>query len=111
MFIVYNNFRTILRYNNSSAYALGVSHLADRIRGGEPFVVAWPREEQPLARQDRVDLQELLTQAGYDTGGADGIIGPNSRAALRAYQRAIGETPDGFPTQRHLALLRELAGE
>ena len=51
-------------------------------------------------------MQTLLTRKGFDTGGIDGRLGPNSRKALRAYQQAIGVVPDGFPTTALLQKLR-----
>jgi membrane-bound lytic murein transglycosylase B len=42
---------------------------------------------------------------GYDIGDIDGKIGESGRAALRAYQEKLGQTPDGYPT---LALLQKL---
>jgi membrane-bound lytic murein transglycosylase B len=110
-FILYDNFRTLLRYNNSDAYALAVGHLSDRVLGGGPIVASWPRDEVPLDADDRRDLQALLTRAGYDTGGVDGIIGPNSRMSLRAFQRAIGVPDDGFPTRDLLDRLRGVTGQ
>ncbi len=41
-FLILPNFRSILRYNNSFAYALSVGHLADRLRGGDKFITPWP---------------------------------------------------------------------
>ena len=37
-----------------------------------------------------------LQALGYDPGGIDGIIGSGTRAALRNWQIANGETPDGY---------------
>ena len=37
-FLVYANYRTLLRWNRSNFFALAVGHLADRIEGGEPLV-------------------------------------------------------------------------
>ena len=108
-FLVLDNFRAILRYNNSSAYALAVGHLADRIAGAGPFRGTWPRGDQPLSRADKQDLQRLLTARGHKTGGVDGIIGPNSRAAVRAYQREIGLIADGYPSMGLLDRLRREA--
>ncbi len=105
-FLIYENFQVIKAYNNATAYALAVAHLADRIAGGGPFVGAWPRDVAALSRQERFDLQTLLTAQGYDPGTVDGIIGPNTRSALRAFQAAQGVPADGFPTQEMLALLR-----
>lgn len=39
-------------------------------------------------------LQTLLTNSGYDTGGVDSIFGKNTAAALKSYQAANGLTAD-----------------
>jgi len=108
-FIVYENFHTILAYNYSSAYALGVGHLADRIAGGGPLVANWPRDDMPLTKDERIELQERLADLGYDPGGVDGLVGPKTRTALRQYQRSIGEIPDGYPTSQLLQQLKDSA--
>ena len=40
------------------------------------------------SRDDKRDLQRRLTALGHDTRGADGKLGPNSRKAIGAWQRA-----------------------
>jgi membrane-bound lytic murein transglycosylase B len=106
VFAVYNNFFVIKRYNNATSYAVGVGHLGDRIAGGGAFAGAWPRSERALSRTESIELQERLTARGYDTGGTDGIIGPNTIAAIRAFQSTQGMTPDGFATAALLQQLR-----
>ncbi|MWJ27607.1 lytic murein transglycosylase [Halomonas sp. ZH2S] len=106
-FVVGQNFRAILRYNNATSYALAVATLSDAIAGREGVEQSWPREQAPLSRQDTRELQRLLNDQGYSVGGADGIMGPNTRAGLRTFQRDNGLTPDGFATQRLLARLRQ----
>jgi len=105
-FLLLKNFDVIKRYNNADAYALAIGHLADRIEGGGPIRATWPRELKPLSRVQVEELQRLLTQKGFDAGGIDGLLGPKSRTALRAYQRASGKIPDGFATEQLLAELR-----
>ncbi len=41
-------------------------------------------------------LQQMLQSAGYNTGGVDGKFGPNTRAAVVAFQRASGIPADGI---------------
>jgi membrane-bound lytic murein transglycosylase B len=41
-FLVTPNFKVIKSYNNSTAYALGVSLLSDRIAGWGPLKGQWP---------------------------------------------------------------------
>lgn len=95
-FLTFPNFRVIKRYNNSTSYALGVAHLADRIAGGEPFVGSWPENDVPLTRSQTRAVQAALNEMGHDSGTPDGIAGPNTRRALRAFQRANGHDPDGY---------------
>lgn len=40
-------------------------------------------------------VQEELAQAGYYRGAVDGVIGPRTRSAIRAYERANGLRVDG----------------
>ena len=80
---------------------MGVGHLGDRIAGGGPFAGAWPRGERELSRTEKIELQERLIARGYDTGATDGVIGPNTIAAIRAYQAAPG--PDARRLRHRLA--------
>lgn len=93
------NFDVIKVYNNSSNYALGVSLLAKAIAGQSGLRTSWPRYERPLSTSQVTRLQQRLTSAGYDTKGADGIIGTNTRKAFQRWQADNGQTPDGFISQ------------
>jgi lytic murein transglycosylase len=104
-FLVGPNFRAILRYNNSTSYALAVGLLAQRLAGGNGVVAAWPRDLQPLTRSQTVALQTALNDRGFDSGTADGLLGPATRSALRRWQRSAGLPADGYPT---LELLQRL---
>ncbi|HSK39082.1 MAG TPA: lytic murein transglycosylase, partial [Arenibaculum sp.] len=105
-FLVTNSFRAILRYNNSTSYALAVGHLSDRLRGMGPIEAAWPRHLRALSRDERTELQHLLSARGYEPGTPDGIVGPMTRAALRRYQTDEGLPADGFATSELLERLR-----
>jgi lytic murein transglycosylase len=105
-FLMLQNFRSIMRYNPSEAYALAIGHLADRLRGGEPLIQPWPRHERVLTREERLELQQHLARHGYDVGEPDGLFGPKTRSALRAFQAAAGGVPDGFATASLLERLR-----
>ena len=97
-FLVGHNFRTLLRYNNAVNYALGVALLAQQIDGGPGVMAAWPRDLQPLSREQVRALQAALNARGFDTGAPDGVAGPATRAGLRRYQQSIGAVADGYPT-------------
>jgi membrane-bound lytic murein transglycosylase B len=104
-FLLLKNFSVIKRYNNSNAYALAVGHLADRLRGGGPFVGQWPAHEKPLNQEEREKLQMLLAMAGFYDGDIDGNIGSGSRQAIRDFQRQAGLTPNGVESRDLLRLL------
>lgn len=97
-FNVTSNFNVIKRYNNSDSYAIGVGHLADRIAGGGPIRGSFPPDKFGLTKDQRIQLQQRLTAKGFDTDGADGVIGPNSRKAIAAYQSSIGRAATGDPS-------------
>ncbi len=99
------NFDVIKVYNNSSNYALGVSLLGKALNGQSGLRKSWPRYEQPLSTGQVMNLQRRLTSAGYDTKGADGIVGTNTRLAFQRWQGANGQTPDGFISQRSASSL------
>lgn len=105
-FIVGPNFRAILRYNNSTSYALAVGVLSDRIDGGDGVRGAWPRDSGTLSRTQVREMQSLLAERGHSAGTPDGLIGPATRDAVRQYQRAAGLPADGYPSSELLERLR-----
>ncbi|WP_374575395.1 lytic murein transglycosylase [Phenylobacterium sp.] len=105
LFLAFPNHFAIRKYNNSTAYALGVGLLADRFAGGGPLIAAWPAET-PLALADRIDAQKALARLGFDPGAPDGLVGVNTRSALRAWQQARGLTADGYLSMEMVRRLR-----
>lgn len=97
-FVVGPNFRTILRYNNATSYALAVSLLAQLLDNGPGVQAAWPRDLQMLTRSQLQTLQTALNARGFATGTPDGIMGPATREGIRRYQRSINLPADGYPT-------------
>ena len=104
-FLVGPNFRTLLRYNNSTSYALGVGLLAQQLAGGAAVQTPWPRDLQALTRSQLLTLQTALNARGFDSGTPDGTMGPATRSGVRAYQRSLNLPADGYPT---LELLERL---
>jgi hypothetical protein len=107
-FLVGDNFRAILRYNNSNSYALAVGLLAQGLAGGPGVQAPWPRDLQALSRSQLQALQTALNERGFDSGTPDGILGPATRDALRRYQRSVGLVADGYPT---VDLVQRLQGQ
>ena len=104
-FLLTQNFNVILRYNNAENYAIGVGYLSDRILGRPAIRASFGPDATGMTIADRQELQRLLTAAGFDTGGSDGVIGAKTKAAISAYQASARLPVTGEPS---LDLLRRL---
>lgn len=104
-FLAFDNFNVIMRYNPSTSYAMGIASLANAIEGRTLIQTPWPAGDQGLTFEDKKNLQAALNRLGYDVGGIDGRVGPNTRRAIRAWQRDQGLPADGYVEQRLLARL------
>jgi lytic murein transglycosylase len=107
-FLVGPNFRTILRYNNATSYALAIHLLAQRLAGGPGVQAPWPREVQPLSRSQVLAMQTMLNVRGFNSGTPDGMVGPATQRGVRQYQRSLGLPADGYPTLELLQRLQRL---
>ncbi|MEK9721307.1 MAG: lytic murein transglycosylase [Quisquiliibacterium sp.] len=109
-FLVFRNFEAIYSYNAAESYALAIAHLADRLRGGGPFVAPWPTDDAGQPRAERRELQAQLRARGHEIGEIDGMIGSRSRAAIKAEEQRLGLEPTGRAGQKVLRLLRKQPG-
>ncbi len=95
-FLTFKNFDVIKKYNNSTSYAMGITQLAETFQGVRLISTPWPRDDKQISFTQKKEMQARLTALGYDTKGVDGQIGPNSRRAIRAWQKANGMVADGY---------------
>ncbi len=109
VFLVTQNYRAILRYNNAAAYALTVGLLAERLEGQGGPVARWPAAARSLSRSEKAELQRGLMALGYDPGPVDGKVGPETRKAIRAFQKRAGKPADGYADQALLEAVRKAA--
>jgi membrane-bound lytic murein transglycosylase B len=103
-FLVYGNFEVIMRWNRSEFFALAIGHLADRIAGAGGLRRPPPLGAR-LSRDELKAIQQALTDAGFDAGPADGMPGPTTRAAIRAFQSSRDFVADGFADRELLVQL------
>jgi lytic murein transglycosylase len=100
-FLVTPNFDALYSYNASENYALAIAHLSDLLSSPATpplvFATPWPAAtgEPPLSRTENRQLQTLLLARGHAIGQADGIIGAQTRAAIRSEQRRLGMPATG----------------
>mgnify|MGYP001796982791 CR=1 FL=1 len=85
---------------------IGGGDLRDGIEGGPASVQFGPGRLRALGRDERVELQERLNNAGFGELVLDAKMGPLTVNAVRAFQRANGLAPDGYPSLDVLELLR-----
>jgi len=104
-FLVYPNFEVIMQWNRSQAYALSVGHLADRLAGAGGLASSLAPAPALPSRSRLEAMQLRLAALGFDPGEPDGLLGPATRRALRAFQRAAGLPADGYPDDDTLAAL------
>ncbi|MCB2262326.1 MAG: lytic murein transglycosylase [Candidatus Thiosymbion ectosymbiont of Robbea hypermnestra] len=105
-FLVYNNFRVITEWNKSLFYALSVGRLSDRLAGKGRLVGKAPPGDKPLKISLVKAMQADLNTLGFGAGKPDGMVGKQTRQALRDYQRSRGMVADAYPTPELAARLR-----
>ena len=77
--------------------------LATRLDGAQSYDPRSP--EQGLSMEQMKDLQRKLQALNYDVGNVDGILGTNTREAVRQEQIRLGIPADGWPTMDLLSRL------
>jgi len=104
-FLAYPNFTVAyLEWNNSLVYSTSAAYFATRLAGAPPVDPGNP--PTPLDIGEIKQLQRELIRLGYDVGKLDGIIGAQTRAAVKDMQIKLGMPADSYPTKDLLSRLR-----
>jgi lytic murein transglycosylase len=104
-FLAYANFAAYTEWNNSLIYSTTAGYLASRIAGSPPM----HRPVAPVAQlpfTEIRELQQLLVRAGFNVGKVDGVLGQQSRTAVKAMQIKYGLPADSWPTAELLVRMR-----
>jgi lytic murein transglycosylase len=104
-FLAYANFAAYTEWNNSLIYSVTAGYLATRIAGAAPMRKPSGAVAQ-LPFNEIKELQQLLVRAGFDVGKVDGVLGQQSRTAVKAMQVKYGLPADSWPTAELLARMR-----
>ncbi len=104
-FLAYANFAAYTEWNNSLIYSTTAAYLATRIAGAAPMRRPAGGVAQ-LPFTEIKELQQLLVRAGFDVGKVDGVLGQQSRSAVKAMQIKYGLPADSWPTAELLARMR-----
>jgi lytic murein transglycosylase len=104
-FLAYQNFDVYTQWNQSLVYATTAAYYATRLAGAPP--VQRGSATAP-SREEIVDAQQRLQGLGYDVGKTDGIIGAQTRAAVKAVQTQLGMPADSYPSPDFIAALRRM---
>ncbi|MBV9564038.1 MAG: peptidoglycan-binding protein, partial [Bradyrhizobium sp.] len=108
-FLAYANFAAFTEWNNSLIYSTTAAYLATRIAGAPPMRRPAAAVAQ-LPFNEIKELQQLLVRAGFDVGKVDGVLGQQSRTAVKAMQVKYGLPADSWPTAELLARMRGTPG-
>ena len=104
-FMAYPNFAAYTEWNNSLIYATTAGYLATRIAGAAPM--RQPAQPVPQLQFAEIkELQQLLVRAGFNVGKVDGVLGQQSRVAVKAMQVKYGLPADSWPTAELLTRMR-----
>ena len=95
-----------MRWNNSAMYALSVGILSDKIKY-DMAPLCTKRNKQQISRLDIKYIQEKLKQKGLYTLEIDGILGKQTRKAIKKYQKSVGMDEDGYPSFKLLNKMKE----
>jgi hypothetical protein len=104
-FLAYPNFDVFTQWNKSLVYATTAAYFATRLQGAPPILRGDGGAGGLSVAQTR-ELQRGLARRGFNVGKIDGVLGEQTRAAVRQLQLKYGMPADAYPTPALLSRLR-----
>ncbi len=95
-FLAFPNFDVFLKWNESTVYSATAAYFATRLAGAKPMH-AGNAPVRTLSMSQVRDLQAKLKARGLPISKVDGIIGEETRDAVRKVQQELGLPADGYP--------------
>lgn len=92
VFLVYDNFKYIMRWNASTNYALSVGLLADAIVSNSTPLFDRPvnwNKIQPMTTVQIKEIQEALKKLGVYSPNVTGLYGKATMQAIKKYQKML----------------------
>ncbi len=101
-YLVFDNFRVIMKWNRSENYALAVGMLADYAASDKKYQ-KFPLNPVVVLRTDDVlKVQSFINKQGWAKLDEDGQLGQRTRAAVKNLQKKARLPQDGYPDYRLL---------
>lgn len=103
-FLAFPNFDVFLAWNESSVYSTTAAYFATRLTGAPPLR-SGNAPVATLSLGQTKQLQAKLKQRGFNITKVDGIIGEETRNAVRLVQQELKLPADGYPDVQLLSRL------
>lgn len=103
-FLAFPNFGVFLQWNESTVYSATAGYFATRLAGA-PAMRSGNAPVPVLSAAQTRQLQAKLQAQGLPLAKVDGIIGEETRQAVRQIQQKLGLPVDGYPDTELLARL------
>lgn len=105
-FLTYPNYDKIMRWNNSSLYALSVGLLSNMLKDNT-FQIKAKQVQSKISKSDIEFIQKKLLKKGYYNDDTDGILGYNTKQGIKSYQKAKKIPQDGYPSLKLIQKLKK----
>ena len=92
VFMIYTNFKYIMRWNASTNYALSIGLLADAISSDTTLKLKRPANWEkltPITSEEIKQIQEALKKLGLYSANTTGLYGKTTMQSIKKYQQML----------------------